>query len=356
MVSIDILRGLAILLMVQDHCSLIFVGWEESSLIFTGSLSLGLLAAPIFSFIFGLSLFLWMEKKGAVGGDSREVIRSTVRRGLFLFLLGLVLLTCTWGPDKIFTWDILTFLGTSAIILVPVRTWSARRLIILAFVVIMITPPLRTISGCYSIHEDGIFWDVFTLKHVVLGWLIYGFFPLFPWIAVPVVGFAAGKLLTTDSEGRFIARKAILLTGIGFACMGIVSWFFDKDLPSSLEGAPAKYSHMMLMIAVACIGFWILNKLFDSRQKQTGMALAFFKRQSLFSLSVYVVHLLVFTWSVRLLAIWENANYYDDSWNKFPPAVAIPITVFFIIVWDWVLRRWEAKRAYSIEGFLHWLM
>ena len=63
--SIDVLRAIAIMLMVQVHFLENLASGEEFPRVHDLSHALGLLAAPLFTFLTGLSLWLWLKKAGA---------------------------------------------------------------------------------------------------------------------------------------------------------------------------------------------------------------------------------------------------------------------------------------------------
>ena len=112
--SIDILRTLAIFMMIQVHfvenLSAEFEGWAGLSgsgaapvpwWLMTG------LGAPLFTFLSGVSYRLWVTAQEARGRSDIEISKVTIRRGLFLFGLGLIFNVFIWLPEDIFNWDIL---------------------------------------------------------------------------------------------------------------------------------------------------------------------------------------------------------------------------------------------------------
>src|SRR5262245_57100006 len=112
--SIDILRGLAILLMIQVHFVENLSPREASSaMLYDASEVLGAFAAPIFTFVSGMSFYFWTEKMRT---EKRPgTTRIALRRGLFLFVAGIVFNFAVWLPEDTFNWDILTLIGTSLI-------------------------------------------------------------------------------------------------------------------------------------------------------------------------------------------------------------------------------------------------
>ena len=153
--SIDVLRAVAILLMIQVHFVENLSPREASSaVLYDLSQVLGALAAPIFTFLLGLSLWLWLRRETGLGRVEVELRRVVVRRGLFLFGAGLAFAVVIWLPQEVFIWDILTLLGASTLILFLLRRWSPRKLVGLAILtlgvqLLLVEPLFRPIAAMF---------------------------------------------------------------------------------------------------------------------------------------------------------------------------------------------------------------
>ncbi len=203
---LDLARGLAIIFMVLQHVQLVFaVDYGEASVLGQAFLLLGTApAAPVFMVVMG---FLY----GSSAGDD---IRSGVLRGLKLFAFGYALNVLRfvipallnggsptvqallgsdwWGP--FFEIDILQLAGLSLAILAPVKRYvrDARAVLALAAGVATVSPLLWGIGG--SILFDPL-WGVGD-------WVS---FPLFPWVAYPLLGLSlAGFTVRATSDGRLM--------------------------------------------------------------------------------------------------------------------------------------------------------
>jgi len=369
LVSIDVLRALSILAMIQIHFVAEFSDFEPSSGVLWAVWVwfLGDLPAPIFSFLLGLSLYLWLQKKKASDWSKDQVAKAVVRRGLFLFMLGLAFVTFIWRPKYIFTWEILTFLGSATVLLLPLRNWSVKRLLMLVLLVMVVSPPLRAVTD-YSSFWGGESWEYydpkFTIFSVTLGYLLHGYVPVFPWIVFPLMGFIVGKQLTSSPDGKVVAGPSILSLGLVFGCLGGISMALARTMPSSLKGyfcspsyAPTSTSYICIMVGVFCLGFWILNRYLDNREGSSQkFVLSSFQRYSAFSLTTYVVHHMVIVWPLYVIALCrgEVVHYYLSNAVSTPTAVLL--AVVFIIVFDRLLVVWTSLRKYSLEGLLRWLM
>ncbi len=208
---LDLARGLAIICMVFQHVQLLFaVGSGEDSALGVTFLLLGTApAAPVFMVAMG---FLF-------GSSSRTGMRSGVVRGLQLFALGYLLNLLRfslpllvagdadilelfggswWGP--LFEIDILQLAGLSLIVLGPVKRYvrDPRLVLALAAAVAIVAPLLWGVGGG-NVALDPL-WG--------LGeWVS---FPLFPWLAYPLLGLAlAGFAARATSAPRLMRGWAL---------------------------------------------------------------------------------------------------------------------------------------------------
>src|SRR5438552_595261 len=85
------------------------------------STGLGLVPAPLFTFVSGVSYCLWLRKQEAARRSDGDITKITVRRGLFLFGTGIAFNALVWLPEDTFNWDVLTLLGSSLLLLALVR-------------------------------------------------------------------------------------------------------------------------------------------------------------------------------------------------------------------------------------------
>lgn len=174
--EIDLLRGIAIILMVFFH--LIYdlaeyhgvpVVYDNGPVYFTGKL-----AASLFIMVAGISCTL---------------SRNNTKRGLKLILWGFVIFVVTsiFSPGSNIIFGILQFLGVSILLYPLFKNFNAYLLMLLGTAVILSGPYLYRITMPNNwLAPLGLLSQTFYSAD---------YFPLFPWFGVFLYGSALGKLL-----------------------------------------------------------------------------------------------------------------------------------------------------------------
>jgi uncharacterized membrane protein len=232
---IDWLRGFACLAMFEVHCydswltpeakKTAFYGWSRFS---------GILPAPLFLFLAGISVALTTDRMRKKGIAAREIATTTIRRGGEILLLALLFrvqefaLGWPWSPwTDLLRVDVLNVIGV-AIVLMGLVCWtvSTRAASVLAAVagaavIAMLAPPLWTtwrprflpwfiesyINGVHNLNEP---------QH----WL----FPIFPWAAFAFAGLAIGFLLFSGWAEKNPGTTVSLMGAGGVAIYYISMW------------------------------------------------------------------------------------------------------------------------------------
>ena len=195
--SIDILRTAAIFMMVLVH----FV--ENLSATYDTQDSGGHpltpwwlpsgLAAPLFTLLTGVSYAIWLGVQQRRGVSEDEVNRRTVRRGLFLIGLCFAFNIFVWLPEDTFNWDVLTLIGTAMLAFSFVRHLPMPVPLLIVALLAAFAPLLRATTDYPAYWQNYHFDYDFTLSDVLLGYLVVGYFPVFPWLLYPIVGLLVGR-------------------------------------------------------------------------------------------------------------------------------------------------------------------
>ncbi len=219
--SIDALRGLALLLMIIDHC----FDWWLAGEYRGGSADrltefLGSLAAPIFIALVGVGLALSVSRSCQRGRSFEEVVIPFVQRGLFFIFLGYVLNFVIFFTGNnwadVFAVDVLHLIGLGIMTGVFVAWWLPWWAALL----------LAALWAVLSAQFGG----TFTLPPVLGAWVNAetgtGYFPMLPWLAYVWFGIGAGKICLRPNkagDGSPLLNSGwLLLAGLGFGALMMV--------------------------------------------------------------------------------------------------------------------------------------
>jgi uncharacterized membrane protein len=267
--SIDLLRGLVMVIMALDHVRDFFHqsgGIDPTDLTRTNT---GLFAtrwithfcAPVFMFLSGTSAFIAGQKK-----TKKELSVFLLTRGLWLIFLELTIVGFGWSFDlslEHFGLLVIWALGASMIVL-SLLIWLPLPAILLIGLVLVcghntldnvhVTGNSFKALGWEMLHEQG----AVTLKGVN----IFVMYPIMPWVGLMALGYCLGSLYKAEMDPA--KRKKILITlGLGvivlFIALRFSNWYGDHALWSKQPTAmftllsflnTSKYPPSLLYIAM----------------------------------------------------------------------------------------------------------
>ena len=112
--------------------------------------------------------------------------------------------------------------------------------ILLMIQVHLVSPLLRDAFGYHSHWIGGEYRYDFTMSDVSLGFFLQGYFPIFPWLIFPLLGFATGKyFFSTDYPARLqtwtmpaLGAGLLILATLGHALYlaGVPQFYADDVL------------------------------------------------------------------------------------------------------------------------------
>jgi len=198
--EIDVLRGLAILMMVTYHLvfDLTYFG------VFSFNVSSGLwwwfarLTAFIFLFLVGISLTLSYSRAELMGQkqEKKNIFPKYLKRGGKIFFLGLLVTLATWIfiPGDFIVFGVLHFIGIAIILEYPFLNKKYLNLVL--GIIFIIT---GFILAQFTVTYPWLLW----LGLKPAGFITVDYFPLIPWLGVVSLGLFAGKILYHDYKRRF---------------------------------------------------------------------------------------------------------------------------------------------------------
>lgn len=356
--SIDLLRTVAIGLMVVVHFTenLSGIGWAPAGF-----------GAPLFAFLAGVSFRIWLRSQERKHVPEEAITRVAVRRGVFLFVLGFVFNVLVWLPEDTFNWDVLTMLGTALVLLglgrhLPPVVWAFA-----AGVLFVLSPFLRAQADYVSYWPDDYFQCEWTLPDVLIGYLSTGYFPLFPWLVFPIVGYLAGQVVFPDSPDDTgpPSVRPVVTAGTVFVLLAVLGEVGHTLLPEPIPTRlltgwtmfPASVEYVCGSLGLALLSFAALHVWVDRRN---GLAkwprlTAAAETLSRHSLTMYLLHHVLHLWPLWVCGavmgdepteFWRQAMPVWVSAALVPPCLAVCFVLF-----RWA-ERWNWP---TVERLMRWL-
>ena len=255
MASLDILRGLVIVVMALDHVRDYLMTGSTQDPTFdptTGPLLFATrwithLCAPTFVFLSGVSAGLMARRK-----DPAELARFLLLRGLWLIAVEVLIVSTASSFSPIGIADlggrtyvglqVIWAIGASMVVLAGVQHLGPRACLVIGSIIVLghnlldpVWPagmtagsaaPLWTVLHVRQIYEVGPFSIFFS-------------YPLLPWIGVMLVGYASAHLFDGTASARDARLKRIgLALLLGFIVLRAIDQYGDPHHWHFLPGKP----------------------------------------------------------------------------------------------------------------------
>ena len=235
--SIDILRGIIMLIMAIDHVRDYFhihantddplnLATTSPALFFTRWITH--FCAPVFVFLSGTSIYLQSLRK-----TKKELSTFLIKRGLWLIVAEIVIVTLgiTFNPFYNFILlQVIWAIGISMIIL-GLLVHAPFKLILLLGVVIVVGHNLLDIPEAVNNFKAGFWWDLlhhgffavypFAANHVVA--IMY---PFVPWLGLMLLGYCSGIFFSQQYEASQ-RQQIFMVLGFGVIVLFVVVRFIN---------------------------------------------------------------------------------------------------------------------------------
>ncbi|MTV36548.1 DUF1624 domain-containing protein [Duganella radicis] len=228
--SIDVMRGLVMMIMMVDHVrETFFLRWQVSDPMNVADTDPGLFfsriaahfCAPVFVLLTGLSAWLYAHP----ASGPRSPAGFLFKRGLFLIVLEICVVSVAWSgriPPPTIYLQVIWAIGLSMIALAVLHRLPRGVLIALGLIIVfghnMLTPiTFQPGDAGYIpwtvLHDRGFLVAEGALKIKVS-------YPLLPWIGVIVLGYAAGPWYASAIAPE---RRRRLLAGAGVLALALLA-------------------------------------------------------------------------------------------------------------------------------------
>ena len=226
--SIDLLRGLVMIIMALDHTRDFFhfdaflhdpldVQTTTVYLYFTRWVTH--FCAPIFVFLAGTSIYLQSLRK-----SKNALSTFLLKRGLWLIFIELFVISFAWTFDfnfHVFVMQVIWAIGISMLLMGAIIRLPYKLILVFGLLIVFGHNILDYID---STHQ-GFFWDL--VRNGNFGTYPIGshkltiIYPFLPWLGLMMLGYCFGKIYSP--EFNFSRRKKILVwTGAGLILFFVV--------------------------------------------------------------------------------------------------------------------------------------
>ncbi|HMG91645.1 MAG TPA: heparan-alpha-glucosaminide N-acetyltransferase domain-containing protein [Chryseolinea sp.] len=241
--SIDLLRGIVMIIMALDHVRDYFhadaflynpLDLEKTSAVIFITRWITHFCAPVFVFLAGTSAFLVGQRKG-----KRELSSFLLTRGIWLIILEFTFLNIAWFFNFKFTFFALTVIWALAVGMIVLAAAVHLPFKVILFLGVLFVAGHNLLD---SVHVDGdnaqsFIWKVFhepALVHFPSFTVFVGY-PLLPWTGVMLLGYCFGALYIPSVDPVFRKKRLYLL---GFSA--VIAFFILRAI--NIYGDPVPWS------------------------------------------------------------------------------------------------------------------
>jgi uncharacterized membrane protein len=350
--GIDALRGIAVILMIEQHMGFWLWKMSSSALKFLdhpfliGFNAMGGYAAPAFITLAGAGTVFFVSRYGPAD-------KVLVKRGIALLLFGYFLNISVQSWFTAGSWYVLHMIGFGLIISIFLRRLSNIGLFVIFVLILAITvfiqhylqtPDFLGNRHMSNYHLPG---GVFRLA------LAESQFPLFPWLSLFIAGIISGRYILENK------LKKILIMASLFLCSGIVLTlpsvigleFTQKGLLKMLFRIylgfyPANPPIILLLVSIVLFTLVIfiqITRRWDIGEKNVLVCLG------RTSLTYLIVHVILFRQIGRSMGIWHR---FGSTETMVIIIVTLLILAALAIQWEkagyrygaeWIIRKFGGK-------------
>jgi len=241
--SIDLLRGIVMIIMAIDHVRDYFhadaflynpTDLSKTNVILFFTRWITHFCAPVFVFLAGTSAYLVGVRKGKA-----ELSAFLFKRGLWLIFLEFTVINFSWFFNIHFSFIALTVIWglamgmiiLSAAIYLPFRALIILGLILVAGHNVFDGLQLPTDSNIVEIYSVLLRPYVFQLGHFT----VFTGYPILPWAGVMILGYCFGSLFTRSKVDASERKKILIRLGVGAIVVFIIGRFIN------VYGDPSKW-------------------------------------------------------------------------------------------------------------------
>lgn len=380
LLSVDVLRGIVMLLMAVDHVRLYTTGAafdpldvNRTTVFYFATRWLTHFCAPVFVFLAGAGAFL----HGRAVGSRASLARFLVTRGLVLILLELTLIRFAWTFNADYAhyilFGVISTIGACLIILggavfLPLPVIAAVGIAIVAGHN-LIDASLPSLLPAVRVSPWRWAWQLFYLSGTIpigtTGLKISVLFALAPWIGVTLCGYAFGWVLVQSPDRR---RRWCLALGLSAVALFVglrtfniygnsrhwapqAEWMRSAFSFLNTSKYPASFQFLLMTLGPAIAVLPLLNRL----PSKIAHMLAVYGRVPLFYyvLHLFAAHACAIIVSYATIGSWVPWLTQNHPLAAGPPPEGWGVRlslVWLMTVGVWIALYWPCARMAALKS------
>jgi uncharacterized membrane protein len=338
--SIDIARGLVMIIMTLDHTRDFLHLWSRTHTptdlavttpIFFFTRWITHFCAPSFVFLSGASAALFLNGSQ----DPKAARRWLLRRGLILIVLEFTLVNFALSFDpqfRLLIFEVIATIGAGFILLSQLSRLPPKILLTLALLILfghdLLISDRMTAEGGSTMAMAGRFisslcWSpgAFQLNPQRLVAVAY---PIIPWLGIMLTGFAVGRWFEKSSP----ERKRLFLR-LGLSALGLfiilratnvygdpIKWSVQKNTVFTLLSFlnVSKYPPSLLFSLMTLAGLWLVLAAAEQKDNRITRVLIIYGRTPLF---YFIVHLYLIHTILLIVVLLQGYHPRDLQFGPF---------------------------------------
>lgn len=366
--SIDLLRGIVMIIMALDHVRDYFhadafffdptdLEQTHATLFFTRFITH--FCAPVFVFLAGTSAFFVGQRKGKT-----ELSKWLIKRGLWLIIAEITIIKLAWMfklDFSVIVLQVIWVLGAAMIFLSGFIHLPKKLMITVSLLVIFGHNAFDSFQPADSYAGLWTFLHAFNTVQVGSTTLFVGY-PLIPWIFVMPLGYYFGLFYRQDFDQN-LRIKALRYLGLGmiglFIIIRAINVYGDPNVWSAQSSATftllsflnlAKYPPSLLYLLITLGPAVLLLSFSENWKGKIHDAIVVIGRVPMFFyiIHIYVIHLLAlaavvatgYSPNVMVIDIWVTMSpdlqgYGFDLWVVYAIWIALTLGLYPICRWYW---------------------
>ncbi|MEO6636878.1 MAG: heparan-alpha-glucosaminide N-acetyltransferase domain-containing protein [Ginsengibacter sp.] len=350
--SIDILRGIVMLIMAIDHTREFF---HQGSLTGVNPLDLKTtwpllfftrwithFCAPVFVFLSGTSVFLYGQKR-----TQKQVALFLFTRGIWLILAEIFIVNFFWefNYGSFLMLEVIWAIGLSMVLLSVLQFLPYKALLVIGIAIIAGHNLLDNVKIDQPVAAS-VLWSIVHVQKVFFAsphFIILVAYPFLPWLGLMITGYCMGKLYTRTSDiGK--RKKFLFVSGIGVMGFFILLRFIN------IYGDPSRWAHqknglftffdfinttkyppsLLFMLMTIGPGLIVLSASKNISNWFTRFVIVYGKVPFFYFL-IHVLLIHTISWIFYLISGYGSGDINFPGTVGFPTAVGYPLWVVYLV-------------------------